>query len=130
MLVVWGALLLVVFLARPERGSLRDAARILPDTLRLVRRLAVDRSTPRASRFLLWALLGYLALPIDLVPDFIPVIGWADDLIIASLVLRHLIRRAGPETVVAQWPGTAEGLATLGKLVRLPLGSNQADPAL
>ena len=90
MLVVWGALLLAVFLTRPDRGSLRDGARILPDTLRLVRRLAVDRSTPRASRFLLWGLLGYLALPIDLVPDFIPVIG---------------------------------------RLLRLPLLSNRADPA-
>ena len=119
-LAVWALLILVLLLARPETGTLRDGARILPDTLRLVRRLATDATVPRSTRCLLWGLLGYLALPIDLIPDFVPVLGWADDVILASLVLRHVIRRAGPETVRRHWPGTADGLSTLGELLVLP----------
>jgi uncharacterized membrane protein YkvA (DUF1232 family) len=65
-------------------------------------------------------LLVYLASPIDLVPDFIPVIGYADDVIITSIVLRRLVRRAGPEKLREHWPGTPEGLAQLQRLLRLP----------
>jgi len=120
-LLAWFLLLFLAYLARPDHGSLRDGARILPDTLRLVRRLATDQTVPRSARWLLWGLLAYLALPIDLIPDFLPVIGWADDLIIASLVLRYLIKRAGAGTVRVHWPGDAEGLSTLGGLLRVPL---------
>jgi uncharacterized membrane protein YkvA (DUF1232 family) len=123
-LVAWFVLLLVVYVMRPDHGSLRDGARILPDTLRLVCGLATDKAVPRSARWLLWGLLAYLALPIDLIPDFLPVIGWADDLIIASLVLRYLIKRAGAETVRVHWPGDAEGLSTLGVLLRIPLGES------
>jgi uncharacterized membrane protein YkvA (DUF1232 family) len=55
------------------------------------------------------------------VPDFIPVIGYADDAIILSLVLRSVIKRAGGEAVRAHWPGTPDGLATLSRLCRLPI---------
>jgi uncharacterized membrane protein YkvA (DUF1232 family) len=121
LLTVWCGLLVAVYLARPGHGSLRDGARILPDTLRLIRLLATDSTVPRSARWLLWGLLGYLALPIDLVPDFLPVIGWADDLIIASLVLRHLIKRAGSETIRHHWPGSDDGLSVLGQLLRIDL---------
>jgi uncharacterized membrane protein YkvA (DUF1232 family) len=67
----------------------------------------------------LWLLLGYLALPIDLVPDFIPVIGYADDAVIVVLALRSVTRRAGPEALERHWPGTPEGLAAIRRLARL-----------
>jgi uncharacterized membrane protein YkvA (DUF1232 family) len=92
----------------------------LPDTLRLLRGLATDRTVPRRTRWLLWGLLAYLASPIDLVPDFVPVIGFADDAIITSFVLRHVMRRAGPPKLDQHWPGSPEGLATLRRLLRLP----------
>jgi uncharacterized membrane protein YkvA (DUF1232 family) len=120
-LVMWGVLLVVLVVSRPDARSVRDGARVLPDTLRLVRRLAADRTVPRSARLWLWFLVAYLAVPFDLVPDFLPVIGYADDVIIASLVIRHLVRRAGPETVRRNWPGTREGLAALGRVVRLEL---------
>jgi uncharacterized membrane protein YkvA (DUF1232 family) len=85
-----------------------------------VKRLATDRALPRGVRTRLWLLLGYLAFPLDLVPDFVPVIGYADDVVIVGAVLRSVIRRAGPETVRLHWPGTDEGLAALWRATGLP----------
>src|SRR4051812_11072667 len=74
--------------AHPDAVSLRDAMRMLPDLLRLFRRLAADRSLPRGVRLRLVFLVAYLALPLDLVPDVVPVLGYADDVIVVALVLR------------------------------------------
>jgi uncharacterized membrane protein YkvA (DUF1232 family) len=116
-LVLLGALLLV----RPKGNLLGEALRLLPDTVRLLRRLASDRNVPRGVRVRLWLLLGYLAIPIDLVPDFVPVLGYADDAIIVSLVLRSVVRRAGASAIRGHWPGTDDGLAALGRLTGLQL---------
>jgi uncharacterized membrane protein YkvA (DUF1232 family) len=116
-----GALLAV----RPKGNLLNEALRLLPDLLRLLRRLAGDRSVPRAVRARLWLLLGYLAFPIDLVPDFIPVLGYADDAIIVSLVLRSVVRRAGPQVIRRHWQGTRDGLAALSRLAGIELQSKR-----
>jgi uncharacterized membrane protein YkvA (DUF1232 family) len=116
--VLLGALLV----ARPKGNLLDETLRLLPDLLRLLRRLAADRGVPRAARVRLWLLLGYLAIPIDLVPDFVPVLGYADDAIVVSLVLRSVVRRAGAPVIRRHWPGTDNGLAALGRLTGLPLG--------
>ncbi|WP_230425535.1 YkvA family protein [Streptomyces radicis] len=71
-------------------------------------------------RVRLWLLLAYLAMPIDLVPDFIPVLGQADDAIVAALVLRSVVRAAGEEALERHWPGTADGLAVVRRLAGLP----------
>jgi uncharacterized membrane protein YkvA (DUF1232 family) len=118
--VAWLAFVAFVFVARPEQTTLRDAMRLLPETLRLVRNIARDRTIPRRTRWLVWALVAYLALPIDLVPDFVPVVGYADDAILVTLVLRHVMRRAGPEKLREHWPGSDDGLASLQRLLRLP----------
>lgn len=119
LLVVWIALIGTLLLIRPAGGSLADAMRLLPDTLRLLRRLATDRSIGRGVRVRLWLLFAYLAMPIDLIPDFIPVLGYADDAIIVAFVLRSVVRRAGAEAVRRNWPGSTDGLATIWKLARL-----------
>jgi uncharacterized membrane protein YkvA (DUF1232 family) len=85
----------------------------------LIRRLAADQTLPRGVRVWLALLLAYLALPIDLVPDFIPVLGYADDAIIVTMVLRSVVRRAGLEAVRAHWPGTDDGFAALVRLTGL-----------
>ncbi len=119
-LVLWVALVVALWLARPDAGSVRESLRLLPDVVRLVRRLAADRDLPRGVRVRLWLLLGYLALPVDLVPDVVPVIGYADDAVVVALVLRSVARRAGPDALARHWPGTAEGLAAVCRLARLP----------
>jgi uncharacterized membrane protein YkvA (DUF1232 family) len=116
--LAWLAMLVALRLAAPDRVPLREAVRLLPDLVRLVHRLARDPSLPRGVRVRLGLLLGYLALPVDIVPDFVPVIGFADDAIVVAVVLRSVIRRSGPDAVVRHWPGTPQGLATVLALTR------------
>jgi uncharacterized membrane protein YkvA (DUF1232 family) len=119
LLLVWVALVVVLVVVRPRGGLLKEAVRLLPDVLRLIRRLAADRTLPRGVRVRLALLLVYLAVPIDLVPDFIPVLGYADDAIVATAVLRSVVRRAGLPAVRAHWPGTEDGFAAVVRLTGL-----------
>lgn len=119
-LLLWLALVGVLWWQRPAESTLRDSLRILPDTIRLVSRLARDRTLPVGVRVRVWLLLGYLVMPIDLVPDFVPVLGYADDAIIVALVLRSVVRRAGPDALERHWPGTPDGLCALERLTGLP----------
>jgi uncharacterized membrane protein YkvA (DUF1232 family) len=126
LIITWLALVTAVIMIRPRRGSLRQAFRLLPDVLRLVRRLAGDRTLPRGIRVRLALLLAYLALPVDLIPDVIPVVGYADDAIIVIAVLRSVVRRAGIDAVHAHWPGTDDGFSVLMRLTGI---DNQLRPA-
>jgi uncharacterized membrane protein YkvA (DUF1232 family) len=119
LVLAWLALVITLMVLRPRGGLLREAIRVLPDVLRLVRRLAADTSLPRGVRIQLGLLLLYLAMPIDLVPDFIPVLGYADDAIIVTAVLRSMVRRAGLAPVRAHWPGTEDGFTALLRLTGL-----------
>ncbi|MFD0206812.1 MULTISPECIES: YkvA family protein [Saccharothrix] len=118
LLGLWLLLLVGLLLVRPKGKALAQAVRLLPDVLRLVTRLARDPRLPRSARVRLWLLLAYLALPFDLVPDFIPVLGYADDAILVSWVLRSVIRAVEPDVIAEHWPGTPEGLAVVRRLTR------------
>jgi len=123
LLLLWLGLLTYLWRAartNPDQASLRQALRLLPDLFRLLRRLPADPGLPRGVRIRLGLLLAYLLTPIDLVPDFIPVIGYADDAIIVAIALRSVTRRAGPAALDRHWPGTPAGLATLRRLAGLP----------
>jgi uncharacterized membrane protein YkvA (DUF1232 family) len=117
--LVWVVLVAALLLGRPSSDRLRDTMRLLPDVLRLLGRLAKDPELPRGVRVRLWLLLAYLASPLDLVPDFIPVVGYADDAVLVAWVLRSVVRRAGPAAVRRHWPGTPEGLQALERAVGL-----------
>jgi uncharacterized membrane protein YkvA (DUF1232 family) len=117
--VSWLALIVTLAVVRPRGGLLHQALRLLPDVLRLVRRLAADPDLPRGVRVRLALLLAYLAFPLDLVPDFLPVLGYADDAIIATAVLRWVVRRAGLTAVRRHWPGTPDGFTVLCRLTGL-----------
>jgi uncharacterized membrane protein YkvA (DUF1232 family) len=103
----------------PQVVTAKDAVRLLPDVLRLVQRLAADQTLPRRVRVRVVLLLIYLASPIDLVPDFLPIIGFADDVVVVALVLRSVVRAAGPAALTQHWRGTPEGLALVHRLVGL-----------
>ncbi len=123
--LVWTIVVLAFYLAGRRAGEparLRDGVRLLPDVLRLVRRLARDSSLPRGVRWRLGLLLGYLVFPLDLVPDFIPVAGYADDVLLVAWVLRSVVRTAGPEALERHWPGTPAGLETVRRLAGVAAG--------
>jgi uncharacterized membrane protein YkvA (DUF1232 family) len=119
LLLLWLVFAIVLWIAKPDEYAIRDAVRLLPDLLRLIKRLAADPETPRGVRVRLFLLLGYLAMPIDLIPDFIPVLGYADDAIVVAIVLRSATRAAGSDSLDKHWPGTPEGLSALKRLCRL-----------
>lgn len=119
LLLLWGVLVACLYLAarrESRRVDLRAAVRLVPDLLRLVHRLARDPSLPRGVRVRLGLLLLYLASPIDLVPDVVPVVGYADDVLVLGLTLRSVVRRVGPGVLAHHWPGTPEGLAAVLRL--------------
>jgi uncharacterized membrane protein YkvA (DUF1232 family) len=118
-LLSWLALVLALLIIRPKGNLLRESLRILPDVVRLLKNLTTDPSLPRGLRIRLGLLMAYLALPIDLIPDFIPVLGYADDAIIVVAVLRSVVRRVGVEPLRVRWPGTPDGFAALCRLAGL-----------
>ena len=120
LLVTWVVLVSALLVGRPRGRLLAESVRLLPDLLRLLRRLGADDTQPTGVRFRLALLLVYLASPIDLVPDFIPVLGYADDAVLVVVVLRSVARRAGTEPLQRHWPGTEEGFAALCRLTGLP----------
>lgn len=113
LVVVWLGLLVALMVAKPEKGTLKESLRLLPDLLRLLKDCAADSSLPRGVRVRLALLLAYLAMPFDVVPDFIPVLGYADDVIVVVATLRSLVRRVGLEEVRRHWRGTEPGFAAL-----------------
>jgi uncharacterized membrane protein YkvA (DUF1232 family) len=119
LLVGWLALVVALLLIRPKGNILREALRILPDLIRLLKDLATNRTHPKAVRIRLGLLMAYLAFPIDLIPDFIPVLGYADDAIIVVAVLRSVVRRVGIDQVRAQWTGTDDGFNALSRAAGL-----------
>lgn len=115
-LLAYAALLLMLWIyarRHPETVTMKDALRLLPELLRLIRRLAADRSVAWGVRVRLGLLLAYLLSPIDLVPDFIPVIGYADDAVIVALVLRSVLKRAGRPALERHWSGSPAGLEVI-----------------
>jgi uncharacterized membrane protein YkvA (DUF1232 family) len=113
---VWLILAVTLWASRPDAVSMRDALRLLPDVVRLIKGLATDPGVPRMVRVELVLVLAFMASPIDLIPDFIPVIGMADDVILVALVLRSVTRIAGPAALTKHWPGTPEGLSAVSRL--------------
>ena len=101
-----------------RREDARALATFIPDCIVLVTRLTRDPRVPQRRKLLLLALVGYLALPFDLVPDFIPVAGQLDDAIIVALVLRNLVRSGGESLMRELWPGPERTLTLILRLAR------------
>jgi uncharacterized membrane protein YkvA (DUF1232 family) len=115
----WGVLLIALglyvvsvaaLIAAGRREDARALAGFIPDCVVLVSRLARDRRISRPRRAILFAVLAYLAMPVDLVPDFLPVAGQLDDAVLLGIALRVLVHGGGAEIVREAWPGPQASL--------------------
>jgi len=109
-------LLVLAFVVAGRRTDARALAGFVPDCAVLFARLLRDRRVPRGSKVLVAALIPYLALPFDLIPDFIPVAGQLDDAVLVALVLRRVARRTDPELLRELWPGPESSLQIVLRL--------------
>jgi FkbM family methyltransferase len=113
-LIAWMAAVTVFAVGRKDRS--RALAGFVPDCLTLTGRLLADRSVPRRRKLLLLLLIVYLVMPIDPIPDFIPIAGQLDDLLAIALVFRQLSRAGGEPLVRQHWPGPASSLRLVRRL--------------
>jgi len=125
-ILVLYATFVLVLAAFGRRSEARALAGFIPDCLILFRRLLADQRVPRSRKLALLLALGYLALPIDLIPDFIPIAGQLDDAIIVVLVLRFVLRGGSPELLDEHWPVPPGG----AKLIKRFAFGNQPSAAL
>ena len=93
--------------------------RALPDLVRLIARLVADPVLPRAAKVALAAAMVYLASPIDLIPDFVPFVGYLDDLLVAALVVDGLLNWVDRGLVLRYWPGTPDSLERISRAARM-----------
>ena len=98
-----------------KRTAAKELAMFLPNVLLLFRGLVRDPRCPRRSKALLLFAAAWIASPIDLIPEFIPFLGPLDDAVLAALVLRHVLKKAGPEVIQDHWRGDP---ATIERLLR------------
>jgi uncharacterized membrane protein YkvA (DUF1232 family) len=118
LLLSWLALVIALAIRRPKGDLLKESLRLLPDLFRLLQRLTTNRDLPTGVRVRVALLFVYLAIPIDVIPDFIPILGYADDAIVVVLVLRSVCRRVSVEELRAAWTGSDDGFAALCQLIR------------
>ncbi len=114
---LWALLVLAVWRSAPSRATALDVVRLLPDLLRMTAGLARDSATPRSCKVALGVLAVWLASPIDLIPEFVPVIGPLDDIVVSAIVLRWVGRRVGEDALRTHWPGSNEGFGLVLRLL-------------
>jgi uncharacterized membrane protein YkvA (DUF1232 family) len=117
LLAAWAVLVAILWVLRPRDVPLSELVAFVPDLVRLVRALIADRSVPMAVRVALVVLLVWLLSPIDLIPEFVPVLGPLDDVVVAVIVLRFVRRRLGIEAFRERWAGSEAGFALLKRIV-------------
>lgn len=99
----WG--LLVLLARRLPPGVLRDLAAFIPDCVTTVRRLRRDPRVPRRAKIAVVIAGIWVASPIDLIPEFLPIIGPLDDVVVVALALRYAARQVPRHVLLAAWPG-------------------------
>lgn len=110
---LWAVLLVLLWALRPKGVPVREIIRLIPDVMRLLRSLIGDGSAPLDVRLVLVGLVAWIVSPIDLIPEFIPVLGPLDDVVVAVVAMRYVRRRVGVEDLSARWAGTPDGFALL-----------------
>jgi uncharacterized membrane protein YkvA (DUF1232 family) len=111
------ALLVLFWFLRPRGVPVRELLRLIPDVLSLIRSIVGDRSAPLDARLVLIGLLAWIVSPIDLIPEFIPVLGPLDDVVVAVVAMRFVRRRLGIDDLRRRWVGTDEGFELLCRVI-------------
>jgi uncharacterized membrane protein YkvA (DUF1232 family) len=126
-ILVWLLTVATLMLAG-RKVEAKHLSRLLPDLAVLLRGLFHDQRVPRSSKALVAFAIVWVVSPIDLLPEFLPVIGPLDDVIVVALVLRHLVKRAGPEVVRDHWRGDPQMLERALHALRLVTDSSTTSP--
>jgi uncharacterized membrane protein YkvA (DUF1232 family) len=117
LVLAWLAVVTLLWIFRPRGVRLGELVRVVPDIVRLCRSLVRDPGVPLGVKAAIFGLLLWLLSPIDLVPEFLPVIGPLDDVVVAVLVLRYARRRVGDDVLRQRWPGSPEGYRLLRTII-------------
>ena len=117
LVALWALLIILFWALRPKGVSVRELLGLIPDVLRLLRSVIGDRSAPPDVRLVLVGLLAWIVSPIDLIPEFIPVLGPIDDVVVAVVAMRYVRRRVGIEDLRRRWTGTDDGFALLLRVI-------------
>ena len=117
LLVLWVASLVLFFVLRPKDVPVRELLAVIPDVLRLLRSLIRDGAVPADVRLVVIGLIAWILSPIDLIPEFIPVLGPLDDVVVAIVAMRYVRRRVGIADLEARWQGTPDGFALLTRVI-------------
>jgi len=117
LVALWAALLVLFWALRPKGVPAREILAVVPDVLRLIRSIIRDRAAPLEVRVALVGLLAWIVSPIDLIPEFIPVLGPLDDVVVAVVAMRYVRRRLGAENLRERWVGTDDGFALLLRVI-------------
>ena len=107
---------------RPPQTSLKEYALVLPRLVKLVWRLARDPRVPARSKAVLVVLGGYLASPVDLIPDFIPGLGQLDDIVVIAFALDQMLNRVAPDIVREHWDGEGDVLELVQEILDISTG--------
>ncbi len=114
---LWAVLLVLFWALRPRDVPVRVIAAMVPDILRLIRSIIRDGAAPVDVRLVLVGLLVWILSPIDLIPEFIPVLGPLDDVVVAVVAMRYVRRRLGADDLRRRWSGTDEGFRLLARVI-------------
>jgi uncharacterized membrane protein YkvA (DUF1232 family) len=117
LIALWAVLLLLFWALRPKNVSVRVLLGLIPDVVRLLRSIIIDKEVPADVRLVLVGLLAWILSPIDLIPEFIPVLGPIDDVIVAVIAMRYVRRRIGVEDLRRRWAGTDDGFELLIRVI-------------
>jgi len=95
---------------RTRRQLLAEAASLVPNLVKLLFRLLRDKRVPLRRRLLMLAVAGYVVSPIDAIPDFLPVLGSIDDVLVLAFAVDYLLAGSAPEVITEHWDGSEDGL--------------------
>jgi uncharacterized membrane protein YkvA (DUF1232 family) len=116
LVLVWALMVVLFWVLRPKGLQAGELIRLVPDLVRLLRSLIVDRSAPLDVRIVLLGLFAWIISPIDLIPEFIPVLGPLDDVVVAIVAMRYVRRRMGIDDLRARWVGSPDGFVLLSRV--------------